>query len=205
LIINCQTTPCHISEDSNLCIHAVRPSNLTFLYVFSFPCYYWTKLSTGIALQLQTLVNLRLTSAVAGTIQLSIYESNTMDGVGGGGGGRGRGLMWAIVQKCWSRRRYKSLLLLVLCAWTARLGDFQACWVYEFLLMTRERFRTEAVTSTGISRRKPRSLRLSVSILYFVNLYGDVKVIRKHYISVLLPCSLIRCKNRATIHCLPFK
>jgi hypothetical protein len=77
--------------------------------------------------------------------------------------------MWAIVQKCWSRRRYKSLLLLILCAWTARLGDCQAYWVHEFLLMT------EAVTSTGISWRKPRSLLLSVSVLYFVNFYGDVK------------------------------
>jgi hypothetical protein len=106
--------------------------------------------------------------------------------------GAGGCLMWAIVQKCWSRRRYKSLLLLVLCAWTARLGDFQAYWVHEFLLMTLKRFRTEAVTSTGISRRKTLSLRLSVSILYFVNIYGDVKVILKHYISMLLLCSLIR-------------
>jgi len=29
-------------------------------------------------------VNLRLASAVAGAIQLSIYDSNTMDGKGGG-------------------------------------------------------------------------------------------------------------------------
>ena len=63
-------------------------------------------------------MNLRLASAVAGAIQLSIYDSSTM--VGGGGVNVGYGT--EVLEQTY----YKSLLLLILCAWTERLGDCQA-------------------------------------------------------------------------------
>jgi hypothetical protein len=136
-------------------------------------------------------VNLRLASAVAGAIQLPIYDSNTME-VRRGGGNVGYSTEVLEQTSLQKPLTFDTVPL----DWTSR-------WL-SGLLGSRIPFDDGSnYKYRNFLEKTPALSALFLSILYFVNFYGDVKLSEFIIYLCCFSAFLYGMKNTTTIRCLP--